>query len=111
MADHEKRISTNEANIQNIGLIIVEFKGWMKTTSKENNEIISRLVRMETKQDEFRAYQENCDKDRQKLIDRIGAIERDGSRQAGKASIINAIISACVAGGVAILTGIYGGHK
>lgn len=109
--NYEKRISTNEANIQNFGLFIIESRDWMKTTSRENNEIISRLVRIETKQNEFKEYQEKCDQDREKLTDRVGVIERGESKQAGKASVINAIISACVAGGIGILTAIWGGHK
>lgn len=116
MDDHEKRISTNEANIQNIGLVIIELKDYMKASASDraanHTDIIQRLSIIETKQDAFKEYQENCELDRKEIADRVLIIERDDSRQAGRSSIINAIISALVAGSVTIISAFYGSfHK
>lgn len=104
----EKRLATLEANIQNIGNVIIEVKTWMKTTSLENREILARLQRMETKQDAFKEYQQECDKERKDTSDDVLQLKLDASRQAGKSSVWSAITATIISGFIAVLGALYG---
>jgi len=104
----EKRLATLEANIQNIGNVIIEVKTWMKTTSLENREILARLQRMETKQDAFKEYQQECDKERKDISDDVLQLKLDASRQAGKSSVWSAITATIISGFIAVLGALYG---
>jgi hypothetical protein len=110
--DHERRISTNEADIKNIGGVVIELKDWMKKSSddrrKNHEDVIGRLSVIETKQNAFMAYQESCDEDRKILTDRVTEVEKSQSWNSGKASIISAILGALGGALVAILAALIG---
>lgn len=113
--NHEKRISTSEADIKNIGLVIIEFKDYMRTSlyerAQNHSEIIDQLATIKANVTEFRKYQESCDHERQALADDILAIKLENSHRSGKASVWALIISIVTSGAIAILGAFYGAHK
>lgn len=112
MDDHEKRLSVAETKIDNFDNVVIEIKDWMKNSSSDrsakHNEIIQRLSVIETKQDGFNKYQDNCDTDRKKITNRISSLERSESMQSGKVSIINVVIAACTSAAIAIVAALLG---
>ena len=102
----ENRLSTTEANFQNISTGIKQINDQLATAQIAHNtqhlEVIQRLAIIETSQKSFARYQDECDEERTTHSRRIDAVEGYQSRQKGALTILSAAISAAIAFGAAI---------
>jgi hypothetical protein len=113
--EEKERLTRVEANVANMADNVVEIKDWLKVSASNrmanHSEIIQRLTKIETKQDIFTGYQQECDSDRKTLHSLVSTMEKYNSHSSGKMSIINALVTWIGSIIIAIGVLIMGEHK
>lgn len=98
--NHENRLSTVEANLANIARGVEEIKSYLYKGSDRHTEIISRLAVIDSKQNEYAKYQQDCENDRGGHEKRITAVENYQASQKRLIAALSATVSTVIALGI-----------
>ena len=96
MPTDQERLASLEAHKENTEKAIAAIFEYTKEGRVWREATTSTLATLVVNQVQMKEYQDTCNTERSDIKGRISKIELGESRQAGKASIINAIIAAVV---------------
>jgi hypothetical protein len=89
-----------EANLSNIARGVEEIKTYLYKGSDRHTEIISRLAVIDSKQNEYAKYQQDCESDRGGHEKRLTAVETYQTGQRKTIATLSAVISTIIALGI-----------
>lgn len=98
--DHERRLATNEANIENFAKSQARIEDYMKALFEQNGEIKTSVALLVKSQEGMTKYQEGCDRERRDLDKRVTETEGYQKRQMRSAGGIAAAISIVFTGAI-----------
>ena len=98
--NHESRLSTVEANLTNIARGVEEIKSYLYKGSDRHTEIISRLAVIDSKQNDYAKYQQDCESERGGHDKRLSAVEAYQATQRRTIATLSAVISTIIALGI-----------
>lgn len=73
--DHERRISTVEANAANTLMGIIEIKAMLATSAEKREAMLTQLAVVVDNQADMKQYQKDCNKERDDHEKRLTAVE------------------------------------
>jgi len=103
MSSDQERLASLEAHKESTGKAIDAIFNYMEEGRTWRGETTACLTRLVVNQEGMKEYQVKCDSDRKDISSRVTGIEMGESRQAGRSSVITAIMAASVSGIVAFM--------